>query len=90
MELSSRFVTLIWDDVSDIDQNGDITGYNVTCQTAGGSLWSINASSNTITIQGLSPYTMYQCNIAAINRIGQGPFLENCMFRTSQEGIGCK
>ncbi|XP_019853876.1 PREDICTED: hemicentin-1-like [Amphimedon queenslandica] len=85
MEVSSRSVTLIWNDVSDIDQNGELTGYNVTCQTGEGSVLSLNASTNSITIQGLSPYTMYQCNIAAVNRIGQGPFLENCLFRTSQE-----
>lgn len=90
MKVSSRSVTLIWVDVSDIDQNGELTGYTVTCQNGEGSVWSINASTNSITIQGLSPYTLYQCNIAAVNRIGQGPFLENCLFRTSQEGVSCK
>lgn len=68
-----------------IDQNGDINAYNITCQN-GSNVWSLSASKNKITIMGLIPYTSYQCSIAAINRIGQGPLLENCILITLEEG----
>ena len=75
-------------------QNGRIQGYNLTCYylyddpcaSLSADLSPTRTSSNTsFTIDPVSPFTQYTCNLSAINEVGEGPPTQ-CTFTTEQDG----
>ena len=77
-------VTLEWSQVPCASQNGPITGYTITYNTM-----SINVSStNTHTLTGLTPDTVYSISIAAYNDGGRGPSSPPLINRTEQGNQG--
>ena len=68
-------------------QNGNILRYNITCYING--LLSVSDTSvpTSLSLSGLTPFTDYICNIAAINVVGQGPTINGCAFKTSEDGM---
>lgn len=87
-ERSSSSLTLVWEEPSSELRNGIITSYfgiltelpdlvhvtNITTSTAG------------VEIGELSPHTDYVFQVAAINRIGTGPFSATNFISTAEDG----
>ena len=83
----SRQVTLVWDAPLPDEQNGIISGYNLTCPDISSKLDSTFTSPTTnITIaSGVRPFTNYICTLTALNMVGSSP-PTTCIFQTEQDG----
>ena len=83
-------MTLQWNEPEKALQNGLLVGYNLTCRQQGSrktlmGLPNTQMSTNTmVVISYLSPYTVYYCNVSAINVVGEGPALQ-CSFATVED-----
>ena len=83
-------MTLQWDEPEKALQNGRLIGYNLTCRKQDSSetlmgLPNTRMSTETmVVISNLSPYTVYNCNLSAINVVGEGPPLQ-CSFATVED-----
>ena len=89
---NARDVALQWEEPILAQQNGQITGYNLTCSSVNpwadlsANLSASQSSAATIfTIDPVSPFTEYTCSLSAINEVGQGPPTQ-CTFSTQQAG----
>ena len=88
--MSSTFfstnTTLQWMAPPEIDQNGAIIGYSLTCPDVNTDLSStLTSPSTNVTITaGIVPFMNYSCVLAAINVNGSSP-TTNCSFETAQE-----
>ena len=88
----SHNVTLSWIEPVRTGQNGPAVGYNLTCI---GNLFGLhesvinklaathNSTETTFTINDISPYSNYICNLSFINAVGVGPTTQ-CSFITAQ------
>ena len=79
--INSTAITVQWEMIPCIDQNGDITGYIVwyvsqTQSVSGGSVTET-------TISNLTPSTTYNVRVAAVNDAGTGPFSSNVSIITA-------
>ena len=85
--LNSRQILLAWDSPLSQDRNGIITGFvvSVTTLSTGEQLQFVTASNNII-VSSLSPYTVYDCIVAATTSVGTGPFSEAFTLLTMEEG----
>ena len=73
-------ITVQWEAVSCIEQNGDITGYIVWY---GSQTQSVSGGSVTeTTISNLTPSTTYNIQVAAVNNAGTGPFSNSISIMT--------
>ena len=72
-------ITVLWEKVACIDRNGDITGYSVRVNGKN----DMNVTLREATISGLSPSTVYNVSVAAINSMGTGPYSDVIMVETS-------
>ena len=83
--MSPRTALLSWDPPNFADRNGVITGYviNVTSTEV-----TLQYTSNTVnlTLDALSPFTTYNCIIAARTSVGTGPFSAVLTLLTHQDG----
>ena len=70
--------TVLWEKVACIDRNGDITGYSVRVNGKN----DMNVTLREATISGLSPSTVYNVSVAAINSMGTGPHSDVIMVET--------
>ena len=83
-------VTLQWDEPEKALQNGRLVGYNLTCrkqdssETLMGLPNTLMSTETMVFISNLSPYTVYNCNLSAINVVGEGPPLQ-CQFATVED-----
>ena len=83
-------MTLQWNEPEKELQNGRLLGYNLTCRQQGSSktlmgLPNTRMSTDTmVVISNLSPYTAYNCDLSAINVVGEGPALQ-CSFATVED-----
>ena len=70
------------------NQNGIIQMYilNVT-EVASGEEFQLSTYTTSITIDGLRPYHLYTCAIAAGTTVGVGPFSSIFVFLTHEYGI---
>ena len=88
-EVTSFNVTLHWDPVDCIEQNGDIIGYSVRYGIErSGSIQVANVfggSRTEITISGLNCGANYSIEVAAVNSAGTGVYSKALSFIT--EGI---
>ena len=71
-------ITVMWDRLSCVDRNGEITGYRIqygiTTLSTTVNITGTSASDRTFTAYGLVPLTTYMFRIAAINSDGVGPY----------------
>ena len=68
-------LTVQWEAVPCIEQNGDITGYTVRVMTSG-EMDRVEDVSDVLqdTISGLTASTTYSIQVAAVNSIDTGPY----------------
>ena len=67
----SRALQLSWDPPEEDKRNGEITGYQVECN--GTMPIAVPANTTSITVEHLTPSTMYTCSVSASNVAGNGP-----------------
>ena len=74
VSINARNATLSWTLPEESERNGMITTYMVAC-TDGDSVMTntLTTSNFTATIEGLSPFSFYMCNVTASTRVGSGP-----------------
>ena len=51
-----------------------------------GTTFYLNSTTTSVTIMSLSPYTVYDCSIAAATSAGRGPFSSAITVRTDEAG----
>ena len=75
-DVTSSSITVQWGEVPCIHQNGDITGYSVQYEVMGsGNTMTMavdGADTTETTIESLSPNTIYNITVAAVNTEGTG------------------
>ena len=76
---TSTSITVMWDRLSCVDRNGEITGYRILYGTTTPldqteMITGTAASDRTFTASGLVPLTTYMFRIAAVNSDGVGPY----------------
>ena len=83
-------VDLQWEEPVLALQNGQITGYNLTCYcddpcanvTADLSATQMSTTTSFIIVP-VNPFTQYTCFLSAINEVGEGPATQ-CIFTTEE------
>ena len=79
--INSTAITVQWEMIPCIEQNGDITGYIVRY---GSQTQSVSGGSVTeTTISNLTPSTFYNVRVAAMNDADTGPFSSNVFIITA-------
>ena len=79
--INSTAITVQWEMIPCIEQNGDITGYIVRY---GSQTQSVSGGSVTeTTISNLTPSTTYNVRVAAVNDADTGPFSSNVSIITA-------
>ena len=76
-EVNDTSVTVQWEMVPCIHQNGDITGYRVQYEEVDGISTTVSVSGGDVTeatITGLASSTNYSVQVAAVNNVGTGVF----------------
>ena len=70
--VESRSLTVVWGTVPCLDQRGPITGYKLRYNTI---VVTIDGEeSRQPVLAGLTPFTSYSVQVAAVNAGGTGPF----------------
>ena len=72
--VESRSLTLMWGTVPCSDQNGPITGYSLRYSNGTSIADTTGEGSREYKLNGLTPYTRYSTQVAAINTAGTGPY----------------
>ena len=74
--MNSTAITVQWEAVPCVEQNGDITGYNVTLLESGQieRVKYVDENVNKVIISELTPSTTYSIQVAAVNSQGTGPY----------------
>ena len=81
--LSSTQIQTQWGPVSPIDQNGPITGYDVSVSNSTQQL-VYSTTLTSYTLASLNPYTEYSIQIRANNSLGPGPYTTIVSATTKQ------
>ena len=78
--INSTALTVQWEAVPCIEQNGDITGYTVRV----GEMERVEdvGDVNEVTISDLTPSTTYSIHVAAVNSEGTGPYSDLIIINT--------
>ena len=84
-------ISVTWDEVLPIDQNGIITEYEVLykpLEIFGGLLspLSMNSTDLFIDFMDLMPFVSYNISVRAYTSVGPGPYSEPITNRTLEEG----
>lgn len=69
--------------------NGAILNYTVRCADATERSifnYTFDGDSVVVVLEGLSPYTLYSCNISATTSAGEGPSTDNETAQTDEAG----
>ena len=77
VSVTANSITVQWGEVPCMDRNGEITGYTLEVYISGMIVVteSVNGgSARRVTVSGLTPSTEYTVIVAAVNRVGRGPF----------------
>ena len=70
----SRALQLSWDPPEEAKRNGEITGYQVECNsTLSSNVENISGGITSTRIEDLTPFTSYNCSVSASNVAGNGP-----------------
>ena len=83
-------ITIHWEGVNCIHQNGHITGYSVRYWVQRISTHTLNVSGGTttaFTLTGLSNSTTYSIDVAAVNNAGIGRYSDSIMVKTKGKVI---
>ena len=88
--LSSTAISVTWDEVLPIDQNGIITGYEVLyepLETFGGAIGpeTVNTTNLFYVLVGLQEYVDYAIFVRAYTRVGFGPYSQRVTNQTFQD-----
>ena len=82
-EVTSSNITVQWEAVDCIHQNGDITGYSVQYNEVGSeSIQNISVTGGSVTISNLTSSTTYNVQVAAVNDAGTGVFSNSTSIMT--------
>ena len=84
---SATTITVQWWPVDCIHLNGDITGYTVRVSASGEAerTVSVDESVEEATMSGLSPFTIYNVSVAAVNSAGTGVYSGDIAIQTESE-----
>ena len=91
--ISSTNIEVSWDPVPAIDQNGDITQYEVEYnQTTFNEVsmyntTTVNSTILMVDLTGLEEYVVYSIRVRAYTSVGAGPYSDVVMERTQQDGM---
>ena len=74
--ITPNSITVHWEEVACLDQNGDITGYIARAMSNGRVEGAAEVGSGAIEamLSGLTPSTEYIVQVAAVNSAGTGPY----------------
>ena len=92
MTLSATAILVEWNEVDEIDRNGEITLYQVdytpnNAMFESGSVNTTNASTFSLTLENLQEFVLYNITVTAYTVIGPGPPSDPpAMARTNQSG----
>ena len=86
--VTSTSVNINWLEIDCIERNGVITNYTVVFQEQGGAVipGEVNVMDRTFTASGLTPHTNYIFRVAGVNSNGTGPYTNNTMVMTEEDG----
>ena len=86
--ITSTSALLTWIQPLQSEQNGVITGYNISLidTTTGHEIYLVSHNIS-ISVDSLHPYTIYQYRIAAFTSVGLGPYSNLVTFQTQESGI---
>ena len=88
--LSSNEITVTWEDVPAIDQNGILDMYEVRADPLQFSemltTLSVNATNMSTFITGLEEYVQYNISVRAYTSVGPGPYSPGVIDRTFENG----
>ena len=94
MAESSTEITVTWEEVPAIDENGNITMYEVEYMPLETFDGQIATNSVTVdptllntTLTGLEEYVDYNISVRAFTSVGPGPYSVSTVERTDQDGI---
>ncbi len=89
MALSSTEIVVMWNEVDPLNQNGNITHYEVTYNGE----YDVRNQSNitgrnvfNTTITGLDEFTDYNISVRAYTNVGPGPYSELETEKTEEDG----
>ena len=88
---SPRSITVMWEEVVPIDQNGVITMYQVLYQpleTFGGAIGplTVNVTELTADLTDLDEYVNYTISVRAYTSAGEGPYSDGVTVITLEDG----
>lgn len=87
VSISARNVTLSWDLPVESGRNGIIVSYSIACSDAESNpIISDEVTETTFTVEGLQPYSQYNCAVTASTDVGEGP-PATLTFNTTEDGI---
>ena len=86
-DVTASSITVQWEPVDCIHQNGDITGYLVLYSGEEDLTGSLAVSQDEVTITGLSSSTNYFIEVAAVNSVDTGNFSDSIITRT-KDSVG--
>ena len=80
-EVTWSTISLQWEMVECLHQNGDITGYSVQYEEAGTNV--VETKNLNITLSQLTPFIEYSISVAAVNANGIGVYTKNISVKTT-------
>ena len=84
--VSSRSITVNWNEIPCIQRNGRIIRYEVEFGPSEKGTTSM-ISSKSFTANGLIPFTNYTFQVHGVNSVGSGPYSDLIIITTSEEGM---
>lgn len=92
--MSSTLITVHWNEVPFIHQNGIITTYEVFYEPLDSydgqlEVQLLNVTSLTIVLTGLEEFTEYNISVRAYTVVGAGPYSDNVIIQTFQDSMYC-
>ena len=74
VSISARSASLSWELPVESGRNGIIISYSVACTDAQSNpIISDEVTETSFTVEGLQPYSQYNCTVAASTSVGEGP-----------------
>ena len=87
--VTTRSITIEWDELACIDRNGEIIGYIVEARAGGTLIRTMNVndgSAREATVSGLNPSTAYTVSLQAVNSADSGP-IRSIAIETPGESV---
>ena len=85
--VEKRSITVVWETVPCPDQRGPITGYRLRYSNGTSIVNKTGEGSRQHVLTGLTPFTSYSVQVAAVNFRGTGPYSDPALtVETLQDG----